>query len=119
MKSLFFPTLVIAPASLVSAVCPADHVRVTLLGGVSNEAFCQVSGSCVTMPEKWSNQMELFSMEGKTCGAFFKQQNCQSSGLEEDVFITGCTTDEDPWGRHFPRNWTRGVIKSYSVWKLE
>jgi hypothetical protein len=28
--------------------------------------------AAVTMPEKWSNQMELFSMEGKTCGAFFK-----------------------------------------------
>lgn len=24
------------------------------------------------MTEKWTNQMELFSMEGKTCGAFFK-----------------------------------------------
>lgn len=28
--------------------------------------------AAVTMPEKWTNQMELFSMEGKTCGAFFK-----------------------------------------------
>lgn len=90
MKSFGFSTLVAATASFVSAVCPTGQVRVTLLGGVSNEEFCQVSGSCgmcellktpsdsmltyapVTMPEKWTNQMELFSMEGKTCGAFFK-----------------------------------------------
>lgn len=89
MKSFVVSTLVAATASFVSAVCPTGQVRVTLLGGVSNEEFCQVSGSCgmcellkppsemlmyaaVTMPEKWTNQMELFSMEGKTCGAFFK-----------------------------------------------
>lgn len=48
-----------------------------------------------------------------------RQPNCQSGGLVEDVFITGCSNSDDPWGRHFPRNWTRGVIKSYSVWKLE
>lgn len=46
MKSFIFPTLTVATGSLVSAACPTDHVRVTLLGGVSNEEFCPVSGSC-------------------------------------------------------------------------
>jgi hypothetical protein len=46
MKSLVFSTLLVTSVSLVSAVCPIDQVRVTLLGGVSNQEFCQVSGSC-------------------------------------------------------------------------
>lgn len=46
MKSFIFPTLTVATGSLVWAACPTDHVRVTLLGGVSNEEFCPVSGSC-------------------------------------------------------------------------
>jgi len=90
MKSLIFSMLFVTTVSLVSAECPIDNVWVTLLGGVSNQGFCQISGSCgmsellkppnprvlmydaVTMPEKWSNQIELFSLDGKTCGAFFK-----------------------------------------------
>ena len=84
----------VAAVSLVLAAeleCPVDQVKITLLGGVRNEAFCHVSGSCgkspyhhshdldgvlmhssVAMPEKWSNQMELIGMQGKTCAAFFK-----------------------------------------------
>lgn len=46
MKSFLFSTFFVATGSLVSAVCPTGQVRVTLLGGVSNEEFCQVSGSC-------------------------------------------------------------------------
>jgi hypothetical protein len=44
--------------------------------------------AAVTMPEKWSNQMELFSMEGKTCGAFFKFVTiCLSLSLSDGVLV--------------------------------
>ncbi|KAK0622787.1 hypothetical protein B0T14DRAFT_153093 [Immersiella caudata] len=106
-------------AGLVSSECEPGQISLVFLGGVRNQEFCHDASSCINMPsgsDGWSERAELIRMEGKTCAAFFKSYDCIGNLDVEnpEVFAPGCL--DETWGRHFPRNWTRGVIKSYKVW---